>query len=275
MVILTGFADEISPDLKVQLDILESERIKHIEFRGAWGKNVLKLSDEELQQVKAEMDRRGIQMSSVGSPIGKIKITDDFEQHLVDFDRAIDVANMFNAPYIRIFSFFIPQGEDPAQYRNEVIGRMQALVKRAEAAGVVLLHENEKEIYGDIAERCLDILETCQSPHLRCAFDPANFVQCGVKPFANGFPLLENYIEYVHIKDALFDQGKVVPAGEGDGEVLDVLKALQRKGYSGFLSLEPHLKAAGSFSGFSGPELFKTATSALKGLLAQIGEEWS
>jgi sugar phosphate isomerase/epimerase len=273
MVTLTGFADEISPVLNIQLDVLESEGIRYIEFRGVWGKNVLELSDNELLSVKEEMNRRGFRLSSVGSPIGKISINDDFEQHLVDFERALYVAKMFEVPYIRIFSFFIPEGHDPVAYRGEVMRRIKELVKKAEDAGVILLHENEKDIYGDTAERCLDILETCQSSNLRCAFDPANFVQCGVKPYIEAFPLLEKYIEYMHIKDALFDEGKVVPAGKGDGEVLDVLKALKQKGYTGFMSLEPHLTRA--FSGFSGPDRFRVASSALKNLLTEIDEKWN
>jgi sugar phosphate isomerase/epimerase len=161
---------------------------------------------------------------------------------------------------------------NPSKYRDEVISRMKTLVKKAEEEGVVLLHENEKDIYGDTAERCLDILETCQSHNLRAALDPANFVQCGVKPYTEAFPLLKKHIEYVHIKDALFEGGKVVSAGEGDGEVRKVLRELKEKGYQGFMSLEPHLENAGTFSGFSGPDLFRVASRALKNILAEIGE---
>ena len=274
MVKLTAFADEISPDFKVQLDTLEAEGIKHIEFRGAWGTGVLQLSDEQLDQVQEMMEERGFKLSSIGSPIGKIMITDDFEPHLKDFERALAIAQRFHAPYIRIFSFFIPKDEDPARYREEVMRRMAVLVKRAEEAGITLLHENEKGIYGDTAERCLDILQTCQSSRLRCAFDPANFVQCNVKPYTEAFPLLESYIDYLHIKDALFKDHSVVPAGEGDGEVKDVLQAMKDKHYSGFQSLEPHLAHAGKYSGFSGPDLFQVASKALKKLLDELNEPW-
>lgn len=270
MVTLTAFADEISSDFFEQLRVLESEKIKHIEFRGAWGKNVLELSDKELDGIQEAMEGGGFRISAIGSPIGKIGITDDFARHLEQFERAIEVAKRFDTPFIRVFSFFIPTGDDPASYRNEVIRRMKTLVRRAEEADVILLHENEKEIYGDTANRCFDLFETCRSAHFRCAFDPANFVQCGVKPYSEAYPLLDNYIDYVHIKDALFSNGGVVPAGEGDGEVKQVLSSLRDKGYEGFLSLEPHLSAAGKFSGFSGPGLFRIASEALKKLLADI-----
>ncbi|UOK59227.1 sugar phosphate isomerase/epimerase [Bacillus sp. OVS6] len=147
-------------------------------------------------------------------------------------------------------------------------------MKKAEQSGIVLLHENEKEIYGDNAIRCLDILETINSPYLRMAFDPANFVQCGVKPYSEAYPLLKSYVEYVHIKDALFESGKVVPAGKGDGEVRELLQTLKTSGYDGFLSLEPHLAAAETFSGFSGPDLFKVAAKALKDLLQETESKW-
>ncbi|MCQ6264075.1 sugar phosphate isomerase/epimerase [Fictibacillus sp. WQ 8-8] len=275
MLTLTGFADEISSDLNIQLEVLQSEGIKFIEFRGVWEKNVLRLSDDELATIRKELQQRGFRLSAIGSPIGKINILDDFEEHLIDFERALYIAKFFETKYIRIFSFFIPEGEDPAIYRDEVMRRMWALVKKAEENGIILLHENEKEIYGDNAERCKDILETVQSPNLRMAFDPANFVQCGVKPYSEAYPLLESFIEYVHIKDALLEGGKVVPAGKGDGELRELLKSLKDKGYSGFLSLEPHLSAAETFYGFSGPDLFKIATHALKDLLKETKAEWN
>ncbi|MCM2534092.1 sugar phosphate isomerase/epimerase [Neobacillus pocheonensis] len=275
MIQLTGFADEISPELELQIEVLQSESINHIEFRGVWGKNVLKLTDEELVRVKKEFNQHGISVSSIGSPIGKIKITDDFEQHLNEFERAIEVAKFFHSPYIRIFSFFIPEGENPEKYRDEVLYRMKTLTDKVEGTGIVLLHENEKDIYGDTTERCLEILEHVGSPNLRCAFDPANFVQCGVKPFTEAFSKLLPYIEYLHIKDAKFENGKVVPVGEGDGEFREVLQALKINGFDGFMSLEPHLKAAETFQGFSGPDLFKVATRALKNILAENHWQWN
>jgi 3-dehydroshikimate dehydratase len=273
LVVLSGFADEISSDLKEQLSVLESEQISYLEFRGVWSKNVLELTDVELQQVKSELNRKGFRVSSIGSPIGKIGINDDFQKHLVKFERAIHVAKMFQVPYIRIFSFFIPNGEDPDKYRTEVISKMKTLSTIAEKENITLLHENEKGIYGDTAERCLDILESIQSPNLKCAFDPANFIQCGVKPL-QAFEILEKYIEYMHIKDAKEDTGKVVPAGEGDGKLEQILKALYLEGYNGFLSLEPHLSAAGTYSGYSGPDLYKIASQSLKKLINNVDKEW-
>ncbi|GMA65117.1 sugar phosphate isomerase/epimerase [Alicyclobacillus fastidiosus] len=274
MVTLTAFADEISSDLTEQLDVLESTGIQHLEFRGVWNKNVLDLTDIELEKVRETIRAREFQVSAIGSPIGKILITDDFETHLTKFEHAIRVASHLDTKYIRIFSFFIPKGQKAEEYRNEVMNRLQELTHRASLSGITLLHENEKDIYGDITERCLDIFKTCSSPNLRCAFDPANFVQCGVKPFTQAFPFLEPYCDYIHIKDALFEGNRVVPVGQGDGEVKEVLRAMLEKGYEGFLSIEPHLAQSRTFEGFSGPELFRVATDALKDLLSELGQSW-
>ncbi len=275
MITLTGFADEISADLEEQMDVLSSEGISHIEFRGVWNKNVLKLNDEEVAKVKERLDARGFKISSIGSPIGKIAITDDFAPHLEDFRRAVHLAHFFGAPYIRIFSFFIPEGEEPANYREEVMHRLKALTKIAEQENVTLLHENERHIYGDTGERCLDILRTCNSDRLRCAFDPANYVQCGVRPMTDAYPLVEPYVSYIHIKDAIMETKQVVPAGEGDGELRELIGALKERRYSGFMSLEPHLSAGGTFQGFSGPKLFVAAVQALKKLLNEAGLPWN
>jgi sugar phosphate isomerase/epimerase len=267
---LSAFGDEIAADLTEQLDVMQREGIPALEFRGAWGKNILDLSDDEVRTAKGLLDARGMHVSAIGSPIGKVKITDDFGTHLERFRRALAVVAMLDAPRIRIFSFFIPAGEDAARYRTAVMDRMLMLVNLAEEAGVTLWHENEKEIYGDIATRCADIHTTIRSPHLRAAFDPANFVQCGVRPMDEAWPLLADVSTHIHIKDAVMADGHIVPAGEGDGQVKELLHALVKRGYRGYLTLEPHLKAAGPYGGFSGPELFHTAVEALKGLLKEV-----
>lgn len=272
---LTGFADEISPELNEQLDTLTDESMRHMELRSVWNKSVLDLTDEELEKVKATARERGIAFSSIGSPIGKILITDPFEPHLQRFRRALHAAHVMEAPYVRIFSFFIPEGQDPWRYRDEVLERMGTLAQEAEGSEVTLLHENEKEIYGDVPARCLDILREIDSPALRTAWDAANFVQCGVAhPHAAGFEVLRPFVEYVHVKDALADSGQVVPAGEGDGELRETISALRASGFDGFFSLEPHLASSGTYSGFSGPELFRKATGAFKDLLRQQEIEW-
>jgi sugar phosphate isomerase/epimerase len=270
MFVLSGFADEIAPDLAVQLDVLERLDIRHLELRGVWGKNVLALGDDEVTAIKAELDRRAMGVSAIGSPIGKMRIDEPFGAHLEAFQRALALAERLGSPYIRIFSFFVPEGQ-AAAHRDEVMRRLGALLDAARGHAVTLLHENERHIYGDVPARCRDIHETLASPQLRMTFDPANFVMCGVRPFSEAYPLVGEYVDYVHVKDGLLADRRVVPAGQGDGQVKELLAALRDRGYNGFLSLEPHLAQAGEFSGFSGPELFGVAVKALRDLLDDLG----
>ncbi|MBN1639758.1 MAG: sugar phosphate isomerase/epimerase [Anaerolineae bacterium] len=268
MVKLSGFADEIAPDLQTQLDTLDDLGIRYLELRGVWDKNVLDLSQEELEQVKAELDRRGTGVSAIGSPIGKAPIDGDFEAYRLRVQHAIDVAKFMGTPYIRMFSFYC---NDRDQDRPEVMRRLQAMVDMAAADGVVMLHENEKGIYGEQPERCLDMHETVVGDSFAAIFDPANYVQAGVRPFDHAFALLKPHVVYFHIKDAVMGTGRVVPAGEGDGQIRELMAAAKEMGYDGFLSLEPHLKVAGHSTGFTGPELFATARNALCAILDDLG----
>ena len=270
MITISAFADEIADDLEEQMDVLDKEEIKHISFRAAWGSNVLDLSQDQLAEAKGIMDARGFRVSSLGSPIGKVKITDDFASQLEDFKKIVGAAKIMGTNYVRIFSFYIPQGEQPDRYRSEVMRRLGEMTKIAEEENLILLHENERDIYGDTGERCKDILQTIDSENLRAAYDPANFVVVGQRPFTQCYPLVKDYLTYLHIKDAVLSDRSVVPAGEGDGELIELFEELKRIDYSGFATIEPHLKATGTRDGFSRAELFSVATRALRDILDQL-----
>lgn len=248
---LSGFSDEIDSNIEEQFKVLKKLGIKYFEPRGINGKNISALTEDEIKKLKEAMDKYEIKASSIGSPIGKISINDDFAPHFELFEKMVKTAKTLGSEYIRIFSFFIPSGEDAKKFKDEVIKRLKALVKTAEENDIILLHENEKDIYGDTPERCLEILEEINSPYLRCVFDPANFIQCDVEAYPYAFNLLKPYIEYMHIKDA--DENKnIVPAGMGIGNIEKILSSLKENGYRGFVSLEPHL---GSFEGLCDLEL--------------------
>ncbi|NCD19719.1 MAG: sugar phosphate isomerase/epimerase [Actinobacteria bacterium] len=274
MFTLTGFADEVSFDLGEQIELMTALGIRHVEFRSAWRTKVLDLSEEQRTEAKRMLDAAGITLSSVGSDIGKIQITDPFEDHLERARHAVEVAKFFGSPYIRMFSFFIPEGDDPDSHRDEVMARTRAFVDLAEAGGVTMLHENEKDIFGDIPRRVIDLVTTMDSPAYRAIFDPANYVQCGVKPFDEALPQVRPYTDYIHIKDARASDSAVVPAGEGDGQVREVLRALHADGYDGFVSIEPHLGEFDAFGGLCGPDLWTTAYEALTGILKDEGITW-
>jgi sugar phosphate isomerase/epimerase len=273
--VLSGFADEISPDPAEQLAVLADEQITHLEFRGAWSTNVADLDDAHLASFSAAIDDAGVAVSAIGSPIGKIDIRDAFPPELDRMRRIADIAHELGTNLIRVFSFFIPDGEPPERYRQQVIDQLAALTEIAVGSDLILAHENEKLIYGDTPQRCADLITTIDSPALRATFDAANFVQCGVRPHTEGFDLLRPHLEYVQIKDAVAETGEVVPAGQGDGEVRQTLKALTDDNFDGYLSLEPHLAAAGQFGGYSGPDGFRTAARALKDLLIDLQADWT
>jgi len=271
---LSGFADEISADLDEQITTLGAESIRYLELRSVWGTNVADLENGEVRRIATELAARGIGVSSIGSPIGKIPIDQPLAPELERLRRVCEIAEQLKTTTIRVFSFFMPKSQDPSTHRNEVLDRMAAMTAIAKGHQMVLAHENEKEIYGDIPERCVEILRHVDSPFLRSTFDAANFVQCGVRPYSEAYEPLRPYLCYVQIKDARSQDGKVVPAGKGDGQLRETLAQLARSGFDGFFSLEPHLGATGRFGGFSGAERFRGAVQALKSMLEELEIPW-
>ncbi|NLG97095.1 MAG: sugar phosphate isomerase/epimerase [Chloroflexi bacterium] len=267
---ISAFADEISDDLDVQIDTLKANGVGFIELRGVWGKNVLDLTEAEVREVKRRAAENGIGFSAIGSPLGKFPLDGDFNRQMEGLKIALDYAAILEAPYIRIFSFYIPSNRKPAECRSQVIDWLGKMIAEAEKTQIILAHENEKDIYGDTGERCLDLLTTLRSPAFTGIFDFANFVQCSQRPYVDCWLKLRPYITYFHIKDALLDSGKVVPAGQGDGDVEKILSEAFAGGFDNFLTLEPHLSIAAASYGRTTPELFNTAAGALNDILKKI-----
>ena len=233
--IITGFADEIAPEMQKQYNTLKELGINYIELRGVNGKNVSELEISDVRALKQELDVNGMKISAIGSPIGKIKITDDFAEHFETFKKVVEFAKILETKYIRMFSFYV---EDKPSAKQEIFARLKKMIDYAKEHNVILLHENEKKIYGDTAESCLEIMQELYCDNFKAIFDFANFVQVG-EDTLYAYSLLEPYIEYFHIKDA---QGNVIlPSGKGDGNIQEILSLAFQKGYNGFLSLEPHL----------------------------------
>lgn len=268
MIRLSAFADEISPNLDEQIAALLDQDIHYLDLRGVWGTNVLDLSDAQVAEIKRTLDAHGIGVSAIASPIGKVPIDSPFDEHLRKFERALALAQAFSTPYIRIFSFYPPASaeSDPAEWRDEVLMRLRKMTAWAGGAGITLLHENEKDIYGDTIARCIDLFQSINDTHFQAILDPANFIQCGQTPYPDAYEALRPWLSYVHVKDARPD-GSVVAAGEGAAHWPELLQRLHEDGYAGFFSLEPHLASAGQFSGFSGPDLFQHAAQAFQRML--------
>ncbi len=244
-IMLTGFSDEIHPQFEKQLDVAAATGVKAIEIRGVNGRGIQSYTPREAEKLQKMLLEKGMRVSSVGSPVGKISITDDFEEHFRMFRNVVELSRVFGTPNIRMFSFYVPEGKADA-YEDEVMRRLEKMVTYAEKQKAVLLHENEKAIFGDVAPRCLCLMRRFYGDSFKAVFDFANFVQCG-QDTLEAYEMLNPYIAYVHIKDACFADGRVTPAGWGDGHVAEILGRLKENGYAGYLSLEPHLT---DFTGF-------------------------
>lgn len=279
-IILSGFSDEIAPELDLQLAAIREWGLSHIELRAADGVNVSDFSTEKGKEVKNKLAGAGVSVSSIGSPIGKIGIEEDFAPHLEKLKCTLEIQKELGAPYLRMFSFYIPQGRAPEDFREEVLDRVGRMAEEAAAWDSVLLHENEKGIYGDSAPRCKELLDAFYGPHFKAVFDFANFVQVGQQTLP-AYELLKPYVEYVHVKDAQWGTGAVVPAGQGDGHVKEILTDLIGGGWKGFLSLEPHLTDFAGLaaleqdpqkrgSALDGKSAWKLALDSLKEILAGI-----
>lgn len=271
---LSAFGDEIAEDLEEQLVALKKLNVDGLDLRGTWGVNVLKMTDAQVRQAKQLCDDHGVIVRCIGSPIGKSPLTDPIEMELANLDRIIEIAGMLDTRNIRMFAFYpadISTNAHYDQYVGEAAERLTRLTEEARTANCVLQLENEKEVVNDTPERNLAILKAVDNPHLRFIWDPANFVQVGVTNQVDRYwDVLSPYIGYIHIKDAMLVDGSVTPAGEGDGQVKQLLKKLLESGYDGVLSLEPHLKVAGHSGGFSGPDCMEVAVNALRNLLNEV-----
>lgn len=272
---LAAFADEAGSDVEVQIQALQENGVPCLEIRGVGDKNITALTVDEAKELKKRLGDAGISVWSIGSPLGKISVGDEFAPHLDTFKHTLELSRVLGAGNIRMFSFFCPKGE-AAYCRDIVFERLHQFCAAAQGSGITLCHENEKGIYGDTADRCLDILRNF--PAIKAVYDPANFLQCG-EDTIRAWELLEPYIAYMHVKDVRED-GVVVPAGQGHGRIPELLERYEKMGGQ-VLTLEPHLAVfkgldalengektkIGEFEYPSQRDAFDAAVNALKGLL--------
>ena len=274
--ILSAFADEYADNLKEQCEALNKFGIENIEIRSVNGKNVSILTESEVKETKKILDDYGIEVSSIGSPLGKIDIKGDLNGHYETAKRVYETANILGAKNVRIFSFY--SKETPFdKCKSEVYAGLEKLVGLSESAGLTLCHENEARIYGESPEKCLEIAEYFGG-RIKCVFDMGNFVLDGYEPMS-AYKLLSDYIEYFHIKDALY-VGAIVPAGKGEAKIKEILDDYKLNGgKDAFITLEPHLQTFSGLNALVGKSFdnpykyenqkaaFTDAVEKLKGLL--------
>jgi sugar phosphate isomerase/epimerase len=271
---LSAFADEVTDNFLEQVRYLSKEHISFIEPRFINKKNIMDLTQDERNEAKKMIQDHGLKVSAIGSPIGKVRLDEPFEPHLDKFKLAIELALFFETPFIRIFSYYAPQGKKIDEYREQVMERMALKVELLNDVNVTMVHENEANIYGHTAENCVDIVKTINSPRLRLVYDPANFVW-GEKITDNVkscWPLMKPYVVHIHIKDWKLGSKDIgsIP-GEGDGQIKELLAELASINYDGCLTMEPHLKTGGQFGGSTGSELFSRAIAAVREIATEVG----
>ena len=245
--ILSAFADEYSNSFTEQLEALRSFGIGYVEVRGVDGKNISVLTPDDVREMKQKLDYYGIGVSAMGSPIGKIKLDGDVRGHFEMAKRVFESANELGAKYVRMFSFYAPDGRNILDCKSEVFEHLSTLKDIAREHGVILCHENEAEIYGSVPERCLEI-HNAFGGEIKTVFDMGNYVLEGVKPYPEAYGMLRDTIAYFHIKDALYE-GAIVPPGKGEASIKEILA--DHVGYAKddfFVSVEPHLQL---FSGLN------------------------
>ena len=275
--ILSAFSDEYADGLKEQCKALNKFGIGYMEIRGVDGKNVSALSKAEVKTAKKILNDYGIQVSSIGSPLGKIRLDEDLEGYLDLSKHIFETANELGAKNILIFSFYLPKNKTGEECRERVFYELERIVKLSREYDVTLCHENEALIYGESPEKCLEILEHFGG-ELKAVFDMGNFVLDGYEPMT-AYKLLKDYIEYFHIKDALY-AGAIVPAGRGEARIKEILDDYKKNGKQDtFITLEPHLQTFGGLNALVGKtfenpykynnqkEAFTDAVSKLKELL--------
>lgn len=252
--ILSAFADEAANSLEEQIEALKAENVQMIELRGVNGVNCADLTIEDAERIHRVLEENKITVSALGSPYGKIGINEPFEEHLTKFEKSLKVCKILKCNRIRMFSFYLPKDGDPVNYREEVFLRLEKMISLAEKAGILLTHENEKGIYGDTDERCMELYRHFEG-RLGIVFDPANYVQCGVDP-AKAYRLQKGTITYLHMKDALMADGSVVSVGRGDGSVPEILRDVNAS-IDGdvILTVEPHLHVFNGLSNLQEEEL--------------------
>ena len=270
MIKLCAFADEASVALDGQIAALQKNGIEYIELRGIDGVNIAKISLEDAEGYAKRLADAGIKVWSIGSPIGKIKLSGDMEEHMEKLRHTCKLAKIFGTDKIRMFSFFEAYEDEEKVY--ELLRRMVVI---ADDEGVGLYHENEKAIFGDTAERVLKIMENVKG--LYYVYDPANFIEVG-EDADKTLDALHAKTDYFHIKDVIAETHELVPAGYGDGKIGELVSRIKD---DKVLTIEPHLKVFEGFSDIdatemknrfrfeSNEEAFDAAVAAIKKVLVE------
>lgn len=237
---ISGFFDEVSPKLEEQLAAMQTLGVRYLCPRNVNGKNIARYSWQSFrQEIKPALQKQGVRLSSIGSPIGKIDLTDEkaYQAQREQLRELLKIAQEMQCGYIRVFSFYTSHAADESNLGEIVAEKMSGFLRLAEGSGVTLIHENEKRIYGDTPEKALALYNTLNHPQFALCYDASNYIQCGVDPW-EAHRQTKQHTVYYHMKDC--SEGVEVPLGMGEGRIRELLADVNGSGYDGFLTLEPH-----------------------------------
>ena len=272
MIRLSAFSDEAGSSIQEQIAAMKRNGISLTELRSIGGKNVSAFTLDEAKEYQKIFEENGIAVWSIGSPLGKADIETDFVEYEKKVRHVCELANIFKTDKIRMFSFWHANEKE-----EKVYAYLRRMVEIGKEYGVYMCHENEKDIFGDIADRVLKIMENVNG--LKYIYDPANFLQCD-EPADKTLDLFHAKTEYFHIKDVIMESGALVPAGYGDGKIKELLARITD---DKVLTLEPHLAVFDAYKSIDNTEMkhkftyasaneaFDAAVTAIKGLLNEVG----
>jgi sugar phosphate isomerase/epimerase len=271
---LAAITDEFSPDLATALDAMAPIGMTGAELRVIGSKNVMDLSDEELNAAIGMTHARGFEIVSIASPLlkcvlpGTPPVDDRFQQDMFASrhtfedqarlaDRAFEVARRAGARIVRVFSYW--RSVEPEACFDGVVRALDALADRASQNGLIIGLENEHACNVGTAAETARVLAAVDHPALQVVWDPANAMVAGERPFPDGYRLLPPArIAHVHLKDCHLEGNTPVfgPLGTRAIDWKGQIAALDADGYRGWLSLETH---------WPGPDGDKTMASIISG----------
>lgn len=259
---LSVITDEISQDLGRALDVMAEYGCADAELRNIYGRYIVDADEDDLKRAEAELARRKMAVPCIDTPFFKCDLKDtdaavsgpthgakergrEEQMHLLQ--RAIDLCKRFDAPYIRIFSFW-RRGPLTPEIEDRIAQALLAPAEVAERAGVTLLLENEHSCYLGTGAETARVVQRVGSPALQMVWDPGNAFMAGERPFPSGYEAAAPFVRHVHVKDArVTAEGKLewTVVGEGEIDYANHFRALKSSGYTGVVALETHFKAPG------------------------------
>jgi L-ribulose-5-phosphate 3-epimerase len=248
--------DEVSANVSEALDWIAERGLRHVEIRTVNGRNVMEMTNEEIDNLRERIEQRGLYVSAIASPVFKCALDraravasgdtfgqkeEDVTAHFAKLDRAFEIAGRLNTKRIRIFSFW--RDLSPEAVKEEVVRLLKQAADRAEKVNMQLLLENEPSCNGGYASEVGSMVKAVQSPALQALWDPGNEQYGGRTAFPDGYEQVKGLAAHVHLKDArIGSDGKshCVPIGSGDVPYVKHIQALLADGYEGLFTIETH-----------------------------------